>query len=75
MTTVPITIQVDPQAARAFTSVTPEMRRKLETLLSLRLLEATRNPESLARVMSEISRNAQAHGLTPDMLQGLLNDD
>ncbi len=75
MTTVPITIQVDPQAARAFTSVTPEMRRKLETLLSLRLLEATRNPESLARVMSEISRNAQARGLTPDMLQDLLNDE
>ncbi len=75
MTTVPITIQVDPQAARAFTSVTPEMRRKLETLLSLRLLEATRNPESLAQVMSEISRNAQARGLTPDMLQDLLNDE
>ena len=48
------------------------MRRKLETLLSLRLLEATRTPESLSRVMSEISRNAQARGLTPDMLQDLL---
>ena len=75
MTTIPITIQVDPQAARAFASVTPEMRRKLETLLSLRLLEATRNPESLAEVMSEISRTAQARGLTPDMLQDLLNDE
>ena len=75
MTTIPITIQVDPQAARAFASVTPEMRRKLETLLSLRLLEATRNPESLSQVMSEISRNAQARGLTPDMLQDLLNDE
>ncbi len=75
MTTIPITIQVDPQAARAFASVSPEMRRKLETLLSLRLLEATRNPESLSQVMSEISRNAQARGLTPDMLQDLLNDE
>ena len=75
MTTIPITIQVDPQAARAFASVTPEMRRKLETLLSLRLLEATRTPESLSQVMSEISRNAQPRGLTPDMLQDLLNDE
>ena len=75
MTTIPITIQVDPQAARAFASVTPEMRRKLETLLSLRLIEATRNPESLTQVMSEISRNAQARGLTPDLLQDLLNDE
>ncbi len=73
MTTIPITIQVDPQAARAFASVTPEMRRKLETLLSL--LEATRTPESLASVMSEIRRNAQARGLTPDMLSDLLNDE
>ena len=75
MTTIPITIQVDPPAARAFASVTPEMRRKLETLLSLRLLEATRTPESLARVMSEISCNAQARGLTPDMLPDLLDDE
>ena len=71
MTTIPITIQVDPQAARAFVSVSPEMRRKLETLLSLRLLEATRTPESLARVMSEISRNAQARGLTSDLTKSL----
>jgi hypothetical protein len=75
MTTIPIIIQVDPQAARAFASVTPEMRRKLETLLSLRLLEATRTPESLSRVMSEISRNAQARGLTSDMLQDLLKGE
>jgi len=75
MTTIPITIQVDPQAARVFTSVSPEMRRKLETLLSLRLLEATRTPESLAQVMSEISRSAQARGLTPDLLQDILNDE
>lgn len=71
MTTIPITIQVDPQAARAFTSVSPEMRRKLETLLSLRLLEATRTPESLTQVMSEISRNAQARGLTSDLLEDM----
>jgi len=34
MTMIPIAAQVDPQAARAFASVTPEMRRKLETLPS-----------------------------------------
>ena len=61
MTTIPITIQVDPQAARAFASVTPEMRRKLETLLSLRLLEATRTPESLVAFVASRARQHTDH--------------
>lgn len=71
MTTIPIISQVDPQAARAFAAATPEIRRKQELLLSLHWLEATRTPESLTQVMSEISRNAQARGLTPDLLKSM----
>jgi len=75
MTTVPITIQVDPQAARAFNSVPLEEKRKLEALVSLRLLEATRTPDSLKQVMREISRAAQARGLTPEILKAILDEE
>ena len=75
MTTVPLVIKVDPQAARAFNAVSPDVRRKLEALLSLRLMEATRTPESLTTMMREISRVAQARGLTQEILNDILADD
>jgi len=75
MATEPITIRVDAEAARAFKQATPEDQRKLEALISLRLLEATRPATSLPELMGTISRRAQERGLTPEHLQELLDDD
>lgn len=72
MTTETITIRVDARAAEAFRSVSDEEKRKLEAILSLRLLEVTRTQESLEAVMRRISRNAQQRGLTPEILQDIL---
>jgi len=69
-----ITIRVDPEAARAYQSASETQRRKLDLLLSLRLSEATRSSESLERIMDQISQNAQARGLTPDILDEILKD-
>jgi hypothetical protein len=70
-----ITIQVDAKAARAFKSASEEERRKLEALLSIRLSEVTRTRESLKAIMNEISQKAEEHGLTPEILKALLNED
>ena len=70
-----ITIQVDAKAARAFKSALEEQRRKLEALLSIRLSEVTRTRESLKAIMNEISQKAEEHGLTPEILMALLNED
>ena len=75
MQTEPITIHVDPAAARAFKAASDEERRKLEALLSLRLMEVARSKGSLAEVMDEISRKAQERGLTPEILQAILDED
>jgi hypothetical protein len=75
MQTEPITIQVDREAARVFRSASPEMRRKLELLLSLQLVEFAQGKPNLKQVMREISQNAQARGLTPEILDELLNDE
>ena len=75
METESITIRVNAEAARLFNSVSPEERRKLEALLSLRLVEATRANDSLEEVMNEISRNAQARGLTPEILDSILDEE
>lgn len=74
MNTEQITIEVDPRAAEAFRSATDDERRKLEALLSLRILEATRGNASLDEIMSELSRKAQQRGLTPGILDSILNE-
>ncbi len=74
METQAITIRVSPEAARVYNTATAEQQRKLELLLSLKLTEAGRTPRALEDVMDEVSRKAQACGLTPDILESLLNE-
>jgi hypothetical protein len=74
MTTETITIRVDARAAQAFKTASDEDRRKLEALLSLRLLEAAQTTEPLEQLMRRISVHAQQRGLTPDILQDILDE-
>jgi hypothetical protein len=76
MTTATISIEVDAEAARAFSQASIEDRRKLELLLALRLRELTRGPtRPLQEVMDEIGAKAQSRGLTPEILESLLGDE
>jgi len=73
METQAITIRVSREAARVYNTATAEQQRKLEVLLSLKLTEVARAPRALEDIMDEISRQAQAHGLTPGILKSLLS--
>jgi len=75
METKTITICVNAEVARIFEKASEEQRRKLEALLSLKLSDATRHKRPLEEVMSDISRNAQARGLTPEILNSILNEE
>lgn len=75
METKTIIIRVNAEVARIFEAASEEERRKLEAFLSLKLSDATRSKNSLEEVMSEISRNAQARGLTPEILDSILNEE
>jgi len=75
MATKEISIRVSDQAAEAYRAASPDERRKLDALLSMRLTEAVRSKRSLEDVMSEMSRRAQERGLTSEKLQEILNDD
>jgi hypothetical protein len=74
METQTITIRVSPEAARVYNTATAEQQRKLEALLSLKLTEVAQTNRPLEEIMSEISRKAQARGLTPEILESLLNE-
>ncbi len=74
MSLEPITISVNTDVANAYRIASEEERRKLDLLVSLRLRDATRTQSSLKQIMTEISQNAQERGLTPDILQSILNE-
>lgn len=73
--TMPITIEVDRRVAQAYTSATQAQRRKLDALLSLMLSEMIYSARSLEEVMSEMSRKAQERGLTPELLEQILQEE
>ena len=75
MTTETITIRVDPAAARAFDAAPTEDQRKMQLLLGLRLQDLTASDsKSLKAVMDEIGFKAKARGLTPAILESLLDE-
>ena len=69
-----ITVSVDSEVAAAYRAASTIDRRKLDLLVNLRLRDATRTDRSLREVMLEVSRNAQRRGLTPAILQDILDE-
>lgn len=70
-----VSIPVDAQTGEAWDSIADEERRKIESVLGLWLRDlASREPESLRRVMEDAGREAKARGLTPEILESLLRD-
>ncbi|MCC6125847.1 MAG: hypothetical protein IT426_12845 [Pirellulales bacterium] len=75
MSTATISIEVDAETARAFALAPIEEKRKIQLLLELRLRELTSPAaKSLKEIMDEIGANAEARGLTPEILESLLHE-
>jgi hypothetical protein len=76
MATSLISIEVDEDTANAYSEASEEEQRKPQILLNLRLKEIVNEPrKSLKQVMDEIGAEAQARGLTPEILESLLRDE
>ena len=74
METKMIQIRVSSEAAQAYEIASEAEQRKLDALLSLKLSEVGRAERPLDVIMSEISRKAQARGMTPEILESILNE-
>ena len=76
MATVPITIEVDAEAAKVYAAASPEEQQKMQILLSLRLSDLTlRHRRTYQEVAKEISERPAARGLTPEILDSILRDE
>lgn len=71
-----LTLQVDEDVAQAFENAPNEVRQKIQILFNRWVRDITStSTRPLTEVMDEISTNAEARGLTPDILESLLKDD
>lgn len=69
-----ITIPVADEVKRAFESAKPETQQQLSSLIGL-FFQYNLADKSLTDLMAEISKNAQARGLTPEILAEILAED
>lgn len=68
-----ISIQVDADIAMAFQSAQPEQQHKIEALVSLWLKRAM-SLTQLQTTMDQMSDEVEANGLTPEILQFILDE-
>lgn len=73
MSTATISIQLEEDAAQIYLEASERKREKLSLLIGLWLREF--ESISLPALMDQISDNARERGLTPEILDTLLNDD
>lgn len=75
MSTEITSIQVEPDIANAYNAASQEDRKKIQLLMGLWLRELSTQPNmSLTEVMDTISDRAQVRGLTPEILESILNE-
>jgi hypothetical protein len=76
MINFPLTVPVNPETAQAFLALSDEDRRNMEILLGLYLKRLVfREPRSLLEIADEIGRQAEANGMTPEILQSILDEE
>ncbi len=76
MSVTTMSIPLEGKAAEAYQLVPLEKREWLEMLVNLVVREfAQYSPQSLLALMNEMSREAQANGLTAERLEALLADE
>lgn len=74
-----ITIKVNSDIAQAYNQANEEEKQQLINKITFFLQPIVNNKEKaigqLRKTMTEIGRKAQARGLTPEILEEILNED
>jgi hypothetical protein len=69
-----ITIKVDSEVAKAYREAQVNKQQQLSTMIKLFFQPDLAN-KTLSQVMAEIADKAAKRGLTPEILQSILEDD
>ena len=68
-----VKISLDNETAKIYEAAPLTDKKKMQILLSLWLREFEKPSVSLDELMDDISRKAQERGLTPEILESILN--
>jgi hypothetical protein len=69
-----IAIQIDEDTAKKYNKITPEQRKRIESLFTL-LVQQELKKIPLMQIMDDIADEAKRNGLTPEILESILADD
>ncbi|MFM7600839.1 MAG: hypothetical protein ACKO7R_06535 [Pseudanabaena sp.] len=69
-----ITINVDSEVAKAYREAQVNKQQQLSTMIKL-FFQPDLTNKTLSQVMAEIADKAEKRGLTPEILQSILEDD
>ncbi|HEY9703458.1 MAG TPA: hypothetical protein V6C58_13480 [Allocoleopsis sp.] len=69
-----ITLKVDNEVAKAYQEATPIKQQNANLICNLVLKEIFK-PSSFREIVSQIRQETAANGLTPEILEELLNND
>jgi hypothetical protein len=70
-----ITLEVSPEIAKAYQFASLEERQQIQQIVTLLLNRKNENDlDFLRKIMDEISDRATKRGLTPEILESILND-
>lgn len=75
MTLATIEIELDERTAKTFADAPVDTQEKIRALFSVWLREFEGQPTELGQLMDQISDKAASHGLTPEILETLLEDE
>jgi hypothetical protein len=75
MTTPTITIPVDTETAQIYNEASEEEQQKIQLLMKVFLKDFILPSRSLDEIMDEASDEAERNGLTPEILESILNDE
>ena len=70
---VTVKLSVDNETAKIYETASTADKKKMQLLLSLWLREFEKPSVSLEKLMDKVSCKARERGLTPDILESLLN--
>jgi len=69
-----ISIQVEPQIAQAYRAFAPQRQKQFQMLMSI-ILKRSIEQDSLEKTVADLRDEAEANGLTPEILEELLADE
>ena len=74
METINLQVEVESEIATLYKSMKSTQQKKINLLLGIWLKEAITNNTSLEEIINKCSQEAQANGLTPEILESILQE-